>query len=185
KKDSHYYYVDGPIFAFSSREQMVRQAIDLQAQPKEGGSIFVADQLQRLGISKSLMTLWINPRAFDPQLEGKARATPSGPEAAFLQQFLRYWHACEGMALYVRPDKDLEIGLAVRAKMDSLPPAALPFLTGAAKPSELWNCFPDDAPLLLSSHLPIAALIDAASEFLTSDARRSIPEPVEQNLRAA
>ncbi len=179
----NYYYLRGPVLAFTGQEAMLLQAIDRDRSAAADVEAPVARQLRLLGVDQRLAVLWINPRAFEPELRQKA-ATATGAEAAALRTLLIYWKALEGVALSATLHKDLELALAIRARVPELPSSAQRFLTTAARPSELWSRFPDQALLVLAGRLDVAALVELLSEFMTEDARKVFCAAFDRHVEA-
>src|SRR5207247_560313 len=87
-----FYYLNGAVLAFSSREEMIKQAIDLDRSAAVEETPAIAKQLRLLGADSSLATLWLNPRAFD-NLLATASASLPGEIAQVLKTFQAYWQA--------------------------------------------------------------------------------------------
>jgi hypothetical protein len=174
KQAPYFYWLHGPVLAVSPQEAMLQRAIDRDkntALPDKEAPV-LARRLRQLGLDRTLLTLWLNPRAFDPELEARAgQANPA--EGAFLKTFLSNWKALDDVALFARPEEQLEYGLAVRARPQSLTPGLRKVLAEAAKPSELWKAFPDDALLAVAGRIDAPALIETIVEFLPEESRKS------------
>jgi hypothetical protein len=183
RKEESFCLVRGGVLALSSREEAIKDAIDRDRKAGDGEPV-VAKQLRLLGADKHLAALWVNPRAFEPEMEKRAAAA-TGSEAAVLQSFLRHWKALDGIAVSLRLEKDLELVFSVRARMDALPAGTRKFLTEAAKPSELWDRFPDDALLATAGRVDAAAFLDALGEFLTKEDRQTLHDALGRGLGAA
>lgn len=181
-----FYTLRGPVLIFSPQEDMLRRAIDLDRQAKsaDDATPSITKQLRQMGADKALFALWLNPRAFDAEIRQRA-ANAQGGEAAFLNTFVRYWDALEGVVLSVAVPKDLELNLAVRVQPDKLSPAARRFLSEGAKPSALWNAFPRDAILATAGRCDVAALVELCSEFVDEETRRNIRDSLQQNAGPA
>jgi hypothetical protein len=172
KQAPYFYWVNGPVLAVSPQEAMLQRAIDRDKNTPDKEAPPLARRLRQLGLDKALLTVWLNPRAFDPELESRAgQADAAG--TAFLKTFLRNWKALDDIALFARPDEQLEFGLAVRARSTALTPGLRKFLAEAARPSELWKAFPDNALLAVAVRIDAAALIDVIAEFLPEESRKS------------
>jgi hypothetical protein len=171
-----FYYLSGPMLAFSSQEAMLRQVIErsqehkLNGATKAGGSIF--EHLRRLGADKALLALWFNPRAFDAHLASNLKAA-RGPQAFVLNRLFGYWKAMEGAALAVSLGKEVQVKLAVRAQPDKLPPAARRFFNEASKLSDLWGRFPADALLATAGCIDGVAFAAFVGDFLPAPARQA------------
>jgi hypothetical protein len=183
-KGANYYYLSGPILAVSSQETMLRRALDREGRAKADKEPPVAKELRLLlGKERRLASLWINPRAFDDAIAAKAKKAKDS-EAAVLKHFLSYWKALDGVALAARISEDFEGTLAVRGKFARLPEGARRVLSEAAKPSELWRRFPDNALLAAAGCIHAAAFEQMLAGFLTPEARATLHEALDRNLGA-
>ncbi len=178
-----FYFLHGPVLVFSSKEEALRQAIDRDRRPTEGEPE-LARQLRLLGADRRLAALWINPRAFDGDMEKKAAASPKPSEAAFARGFLACWKALDGIALTFDVDRDAGLSLALRARPQDLPAAARRLFAAAAGPSELWERFPADAFLAAAARLDAAALFDLGADFLTPEDRAAQVSALQGRLGA-
>jgi hypothetical protein len=78
----------------------------------------------------------------------------------------------------------VRLTLSLWARTEALPEAARRLLTEAARPSALWDRFPDDAMLAVAGRADFRALLDVLGEFLTAEAREALHEALERNLGA-
>jgi hypothetical protein len=180
RRGSTFYYLNGPILAFSSGEALVKQAIEGDRGRRDGEPA-VARELRLLGAERALAALWVNPRAFDAAMTANAaRARPE--EAAAQRALLGAWKALDGAALTLSLEKDLRLGLAVRARAELLPPAWRRLLDGTATASELWGRFPEDALLTVAGRLDATALLEALDELLAPASRRALHEALERSF---
>jgi hypothetical protein len=182
RKGTNYYYVNGPVLAFSSQEAMLRGAIE-RDRDKGTSEPAVARQLRQLGAEKALAALWVNPRAFDAEMAHNLEQA-KGADAVVQRAFLRYWKALDGAALALALEKDARLTLTLRARTEELPPAAKRLLTEAAGPSDLWDRFPPDAMLAVAGRLDLAALLEVLGDFQTKEARAGLSEALERAFGA-
>jgi hypothetical protein len=178
-----FYFLRGPLLALSSKEAVLRQAIDRDRHPAEGEPA-LARQLRRLASDGRLAALWINPRAFDAEMERKAATSPKPSEAAFTRAFLVYWKALDGIALSFDLDTDAALALTLRARVQDLPAAARHFFATAAEPSDLWERFPPSALLATAARLDVAALFELAGDFLAKNDRAALVSALQGRLGA-
>jgi hypothetical protein len=177
-----YYYLHGSILAYSGQEDMLRRAIDLDQSQR--GEPALARRLRALGLERSLLALWLNPRAFDADVEAKvARGGPTGADAR--KQFAAYWKALDGVALSVDLERELSVSLALQGRPKDMPVAARRFLAEAARPSELWRRFPDDALLAIGTRLDAALLFDVLGSFLGNEGRQTMQGNLNRTVGAA
>jgi hypothetical protein len=178
-----YYWLRGPVLVFTQQEEMLKKAItlDQQARPADGEAPLVTRQLRQLGADKALAALWVNPRAFDAELQQKVKAA-QGPEAVSLKVLHGYWQALESVVVSLNVQQNLELNLAARLKPEGLSPAARKFLAEGSQRSELWNAFPPDAMFATAGRVDVAALIELIGEFLDDDARKAIRESLERSV---
>jgi hypothetical protein len=179
----NYYFLHGPVLAVSNREDMLRQAIELDRRAGDDEPA-VARQLRLLGADRRLAALWVNPRAFDAEMARRA-AEATGPGAAVSQALLAYWKALDGAALSFDVRSDAEAVLAVRANTERLPAAAQKFFAAAAQPSELWGRFPDNALLAAAGRIDASALMEMLGGFQTEDDRENMLQALQGGLGAA
>jgi hypothetical protein len=182
-KGENFYYLRGPVLAVSSKEEMLRQAIERDIEGAVGEPP-VARELRLLGADKRLAALWINPRAFEAEMEQRA-ADAQGAQAAVLRTFLTLWKSLDGIALSADVQQDFQLVLSARARRDQLPTAAKQLFAAAVQRSELWSRFPDDALLAVAGRLDAAALLDLLCNFLTTEDRAALLAKLQGSLGAA
>lgn len=186
KKDGdEYYLLRGSVFALTDKEARLKAAIDRdrQSPPADLEPPALARRLQQLGVERSLLVWWVNPRAFEPALQQKAQSA-RGAEGAFLRTFAHYWHTLDGAALFVSLDSDLAFGVAVRARTEDLPAPARRLFAEVSRPSAVWPSFPDNALFAAAGRLPFGPLVEAGGEFLTAEAKQSVQDAVERSVGA-
>jgi hypothetical protein len=182
-KTSSFYMLRGPVLAFTSQEAMLREAIDREAKCGTDEETPVGKQFRLANAQKAMVSLWINPRAFDEDMARKAKDAPVS-EATVLKTFLVYWKALDSIVLSLDLQKDLELKLAVRARVEQLPAAARRFLSEGAKPSDLWQRFPPDAMLAVASRFDLAALVEMVQMFLPPEMNNSMKDAVDRGFGA-
>src|SRR5262245_58599393 len=183
---NHFYFLQGPLLAFTGREETLRQVMDLQAKP--GKEPRLLQQLQRAGVvsapknarqgARPLAALWVNPRTFDGEMQ--QRLGKAGPaEAHALKQFVKLWSAVDALVLSFTPDRELELSLTVQARAQNLPQPVQRFFTAPTKPSELWQRFPDNAMLTVAGRVDFPALVETIGQFVPAAERKSAMEKVQ------
>ncbi len=85
-KPATFYYVNGPVVALSEQEDMLRQAIDCDRLRSAEVVPDVTRRLRELEADRALLAVWINPRAFDAEVESKAAGVPA-ERAATVRHF--------------------------------------------------------------------------------------------------
>jgi hypothetical protein len=167
RKQTNYYYLRGPVFLFTSQEDMLRRALDLDRATADAEPA-LARRLREVGADRAVLALWLNPRAFDASLEEKA-AKAAAADADLQQKVLAYWKAVDGIAVWATLDSDLRLSFAQRVRPEKLPTAARRFLEAASRPSELWRRFPDDALLACGGRIDAGALLELIQEMRPND----------------
>jgi hypothetical protein len=183
RNGDNFFYLRGPVLAFSAQEALLLEAIDRDRADPPAGEPPVAGQLRRLGVGDQLAALWVNPRAFLPEMERRA-AEAQGADAAVFRAVLAYWRALEGVALTVAVRDDFEAALTVRARPGELPAAARRLFAAGGRPSALWARFPDDALLAATGRVDLPALFDTLGDFLRPEDRRALRDGLERTLGA-
>jgi hypothetical protein len=169
---SHYYYLKDRLLAVSEKEDLIRGVIDREAEGSPDNKPTIARQLQRAGADRALAALWVNPRAFDAEILGKAKVA-KGPEAKGLEALLAFWKATDAIIVSFTLEKNLELALTVQARPDDLPPAAQRLFTRPAKPSELWSRFPPNALFTIAGQLDAADLSESINQLTLPDQRKA------------
>lgn len=177
----NYYFIRGPLLALSTHEPTLQRVIETLSGPPSTGP--VAEQLQLLGTKDALAVLWLNPRAFDAELQKKAKDAKE-PEATFLRTFQKYWKALDGVAFALRLDKEAEVSLAIRMKMDQLPKAAQRFLAEASKPSGLWDKFPEETIFAFAGRFDVEAFTEMVRDFVPPAAWQKMTEDTNRGSEA-
>lgn len=184
-KGEQFYYRNGPLLAFTSREELLHRVIERDRRSPGDPSAPLAVQLGRLGTDEALAVQWLNPRAFDAALQAKIAAA-RGPEAAVLKTWDIYWKSLDGLALSLAlPRAGVELRLALATRTDELPAAARRLLAEAAQPSALWERFPDTALVAVAGRLDLAALAALLGEFLPDDSRKEVRAALDRVAGAA
>jgi hypothetical protein len=177
-----FYFLDGPVLAFTAQERVIRQMLDRRAAPPgKFKPLPLTDHAREAGTDGALATLWINPRGLDAEMRAQAEEL-KGPEAHALRTFLRYWKAMDGLSLSLVVERDPEIVLAVHARTAALPAAARRVVETAAQPSDLWQRFPKDSLLTAAAQVNLPDLVEALGEFLTPKARKALTDRMKRNL---
>src|SRR5262249_8133931 len=104
-----YYCLQGHILAFTSQKPMLHRALDLSLDqaPVDRQQPFLSQELDRLGLAKSMATFWLNPRSFDPELAQKLKQAKDS-EAFFLSAFQQIWQALDGIGCGLNLEQNLE-----------------------------------------------------------------------------
>jgi hypothetical protein len=184
-KRTTFFYRHEAVLVLTHQEDLLRRVIDLDRQPQGKEEPLVIRQLHRLGLDKALAALWINPRAFEAEMEQKT-AQPTSLESGVRKGLLTYWKALDGIALYAALHQvDLEMGLAFLVEEERLPLPARQLLARKAQVSELWRYFPDHALLTVAARIDSTGLAALGSTFLTEPARKSLREMVDRYAKAS
>ncbi len=175
KSGSTFYFLSGPLVAFTADEALLRQVLDRHVDGKTARPLGLLERLKAPGAEKVPATLWINPRAFDAELQRQTEDLKPA-DAQALKAFLEYWKALDGAALALTLEEQPEVVLHLHARVEALPPASRRLVEEVSKSSDLWARFPEDAVFTAAARLNLPALSDALGEFLTPEARKAISE---------
>jgi len=180
-----YYYLDGPLLAFSGDREALLRVIEARAVPADGARLNpVAAQVQRAGAGRALVAWWMNTRVFDASLQEQAGRDASA-EALGLKSFLRYWQALDALVVSLDVNSDFIVNLSVQGRREALPPAARRLLTTASRPSELWSCFPPDYIFAMALRVDAVALGEVLAEFMSPEVRKASALNLQRTLGAA
>ena len=178
-----FFFILGNVFGFSDREDVVREALerdrDLPAVATKPP--VMTQRLRDLGIVDELMLLYLNPRSFDTELRERQMKAKNG-DRAFLDTFVRYWDALDGIAIYLSMERELAIGVSVRMRTDALSANAKRFFAGLGTPSAVAPSIPADAIIALGGRLDGMALAEMLGEFLTPESRAKLHAVIDENV---
>jgi hypothetical protein len=185
---TNYYCLRGPVLIFSGEQVMLHQALDLglrESGRESGAEPDLARRLREAGADKAVIALWVNPRALDAQVEGRAAAGQEAEQETARKTFAACWKALDDVVLSLELGRDLSVSLALRGRPEQMPPGVRRFLAELSRPSELWRSFPQDALFALALRLDPAALLDAISDFIPTESRQSLEVELNRTLGAA
>lgn len=180
---THYYYLHGAVLAYTSQESMLKRVIDLDRRETREVPTILRD-MTRLDVHDSMLTVWVNPRAFDAELKRKvAQAKPS--EVHGLKRMQQYWQALDGAALTFTPRKSaFELSLAFLGRESEMPEPAKKFFSGDNRPSELWAQIPANALFAVAGRVDVPALAEFIGDFLPPDDRKKMREAIDRFIVA-
>jgi Protein of unknown function (DUF3352) len=185
KKETNYYYLDGSILLFTAQEELLRQALD-QGRTTTKAETPIGRRLRELGADQALLSLWINPRAFDAALAADlTKPNKTEAEKSFTKGFTPYWKALDSVVISVALEKDLKIRAGFQMHLEALPASARVFFQEAAQPSELWRTIPDDAMLALAGRVNVAALFELLGEFMPEASRKNARDDLNRTVAMA
>jgi hypothetical protein len=181
-KTAPFYALIGPLLIVASDEAFLREALDRRSSAAE--PVLSKRLRELLGPEPRLVSLWLNPRAFDAEMAAKAEKGSDEQKAA-LRNVLTCWKALDGAAFGLGIHDDISLTLAAQARTDRLSPATRRFFTEAAKPSELWRRFPDNALFACAGRFDMSAFEEMLGEFLTANSRKTLHDGLNRFLGAA
>lgn len=185
KKATTFYFLDGPVFLFTGQENMLEEALE-RGLAKKDGEAPLTRRFRELGADRTLLSLWINPRAFDAQLEAdRVNKNKTPAEIAFANALTPYWKALDSIVVSAALEKELSVRLGLQMRTEELPAAARQFLKEAAKPSEVWSAMPEDAMFAVGGRLDLAALFEVLGEFMPEANRKNAREDLNRLIAAA
>ncbi|HEY7315115.1 MAG TPA: hypothetical protein VH643_37560 [Gemmataceae bacterium] len=181
-KPPGFYYVHGPILAFSGQESMLRQTIDCDRMRSADAVPEVTQRLRELDADRALLAVWLNPRAFDDEVESKTDGAPA-ERVATVKHFASYWKALESVVVSLAPaERDINLSLGLRAHVEELPPAARKLFREGAAPSAVWRRFPQEALLAVGGRFDGAMLLDVLGGFMTPKGRQLLHTDLNRQL---
>jgi hypothetical protein len=180
---THFYFVDGSLLAFSEKEALIKKTIE-RHQRNAKPSHPLVEQLRRARAGKAPATVWLNPRAFDADLQRKARQN-LGPEGQVLQSFLTYWKALDAVILTADVGSAVEVELTLQARTEDLPKSVRRLFSDKAARSELWSRFPADSIVRMAGHLDVEALAETLAELTPPSARSSLTDTSQRLVGAS
>jgi hypothetical protein len=184
QKKQSYYFLRGSVLVFSGEEAMLRRALAAQRGLSADSEPSLARRLREAGAADAFVAAWFNPRALDADVMAALRegGEKAGPAA---KTFAACWKAVDGVVWSLGLDRDLSVSVSVRGRPGDMPAAIRGLLREAARPSELWRFFPDDALLALGLHLPAPRVLEALDTFLPAQERQALTADLNRLVGAA
>ncbi len=171
---AEFYALVNGVFAYSGDESAVTGVLDRLASPSPS---LASASLNRLNADKSLLAVWLNPRAFDPAFAAKVAATKNPNDKHGIETVAAIWKGISDAAVLVDLDQDLKVTLAARFDPATLPASVRPFLLPAAGGSALASVVPQSAILSVLGRVKTDSFL-ALADTLTPPA--VTPRPREQ-----
>lgn len=174
------YAIDGNQLLFATREASLQSAL---ARRKAKAENVAHKRFTALNLNDALAVALVNPRSFDAELQALADGG-AGNEALFLREFGKYWKALDGVAVYAKTTPTLEVGIALDARPNDLPPAAKVFFAEASKLSPLWASFPEQPLFAAVGRVHLEAFFTLISQFVAPEERQKIRTTIADAARA-
>jgi hypothetical protein len=179
RRETNYSCVLGPILLFSAQESILLEALERSRTASEESEPAVARQLRELGLERCTVACWLAPRVFDAAVLSKVPRAERTP-----RPIVTWWKAFQGAGVGLELERDLNLKLAVRARVADLPESARQFLAEAGKPSEVWRAFPDDPLLALGGRIDLPALAETIGEFISRETRETLRFDLDRTVGA-
>lgn len=174
-------YQQGGLLLFATGEKLLQDALRCHGTTSGTEAPSVLGPLSKVELEQRLAVLWVNPRAFDAAIQRHAGLHGKEHSASW-KTLQSYWQALDGVAVTLRVQANLELGLTVAARKERIPVAGQRFLETAAQPSDLWRCFAQDAILSVAGRVDVAAFIGMVADFVPRDAKPVVQAVLEQGL---
>lgn len=184
EEGDEFYFLSGSVFVFSTSEPMLRTAIDrdLKEPAVKKQKPALAERFERLGVEKSLVVWWMNPRAFDREFQALVERA-QGIEKTMLAQFSQIWKGFDGVAVHFDYHDSFEFGAMVSIDKARLPKSAQPFFAEVGKPSALWQVIPENALFALATRIEGSSLLEMISGLFDAAHRQQVESAVLDLLR--
>jgi hypothetical protein len=163
----HWYYLHGPVLIIAGDEDMLRKAIGHDLATAATASPWPA-RFRRAGSGDALVTLGVNPRAFEPFSESAKSEQPQG--------FTRFWQALDGVFVTLAVDPAVEVRLSLQGRAQQMPAWAQSFFAATPPASRLWQRFPQPAILTAATRTDFAHLAEQLLEMLPAAERRKLKD---------
>ena len=185
KKDTNFYYLDGSTLLFTGQENMLKEALAQKAAKKDAEALMTR-RFRELGADKALLSLWVNPRAFDAELEAnRTNKNKTAAETAFAAALTPYWKALDNVVVSLTLEKELKARIGLQTRMADLPATARQFLKEASKQSEVWSAIPDDALFAVGGRVDLAVLFELLGEFMPEATRKNARDDLNRSIAVA
>src|SRR5207253_3017801 len=109
KKETNYYHLDSSVLLYTAQEDLLREALAQGTGAKKDAESAVARRFREFAADKTVVSLWLNPRAFDAELEANLTdKKKTEAEVTFSKALTPYWKALDSVVVAVALDKELK-----------------------------------------------------------------------------
>jgi hypothetical protein len=173
-KSDHFVAIDGPFLAVSNRETVIQSVLER----KTKGSSTFARSVKRAGQDKAFLTMWINPRTFDKELENAPADAASNP---IFKTLLSTWKSIDAAVITADWTDHGEIRLVVQPIENITDPAKKWF---EKKPvaSAVWDRLPDDALFAFAGKLDFAETARTLSDLVAEKDSKEAKDAIQRQL---
>lgn len=193
RRKEGFFHLRGAILLVTSQEEILKDALDAEAEAAPEASPPVAESLKDLGAQEAVLAFWINPRAFDEGIEARLQKVKeeekdregSPQKAAALTLFRQCWKALDSAALAIKVDAEATLSLSVKGRSDDLPAPIRDLLGSITTPLPLWQAAQKRTLLAVGSQVSFPALLETLELFLPAPARQDLRRTLERTAGAA
>ncbi|MGF1579341.1 MAG: hypothetical protein ACFCD0_08270 [Gemmataceae bacterium] len=178
-----YYFQHHNLFAFSGHKDVLCQVIDrykADATAKPNG---IEKQFAKLPHKKAVLTFWVNPRAFDADLDREQQKVKNDNDAYVIAGFRPYWKALDSAAISLTVNERMTLSLHLEGRANELPKPGRRLLY-PAPPSQLWQQFPASAVFTATGKVDVEAFLYSLKGFLSPDDRKQFERTLQKDLGA-
>jgi hypothetical protein len=169
KDKSQYYIIKDSLVAVATQEKILQAFLDREESldrrallPKEN---LWAKRFHKAGADSAFITMCVNPRMLDAEvLQDRKKDDP----------FPGYWRALEAIFVTASIRDDAELRLSIQADPAQMPKWAKAAFTQTAPTSSLWQRFPEQSILTITSHNDFAGAADALKLLMSEKDRKKL-----------
>ncbi len=179
--DKQFYLQSEHLFAFTTHEPLIHHVID-RLRDSSTPSV-MSRRVAQLPASHSLLTFWVNPRAFDAELQKQAEQA-EGADSQVVKTFLKYWAALDGIGFSLNVSDNIEFYVSLQGRLEDLNPESQKLLRSTTQVPKLWGNFPEQQIFSVATRVDFPALLAALEDFMLPPVREKFRETLQKGLGA-
>ncbi|MBX9680277.1 MAG: DUF3352 domain-containing protein [Gemmataceae bacterium] len=172
QKTDHWVVIDGPFLAVSNREAAIRSVLER----KSKGISALSRSLKRAGQDKAFLSIWVNPRVFDKELDKAPADAASNP---IFKTLLSTWKSIDAAVVTADWTDNGEIRLFVQP-IDNIAEPARKWFERKPVASEAWARLPEDALFAFAGKLDFAEAARQLSELVAEKDSKEAKDAIQR-----
>ncbi|MFO0864738.1 MAG: DUF3352 domain-containing protein [Gemmataceae bacterium] len=174
QKSDHWIAIEGPFLAVSNRESTIQSVLER----KSRNSSAFARNLKRAGQDKAFLTMWINPRVFDKELENAPADAASNP---IFKTLLKTWKSIDSAVVAADWTDHGEVRLVVQP-VENLAEPTKKWFDKKPLASAVWERLPEDALFAFGGKLDFAETARTLSDLVAEKDSKEAKDAIQRQL---
>ncbi len=170
-KKTQYYFLDGPLFAFTDKHDVLRAFLERRAAARKEHPW--AKRFQRAGAEQALVTMCVDPSRLALDFGQNAKAKDALPT---------YWKALEAIFVTLTIENEAELRVVIQADAKKLPELVRDAFSRTVPASTLWQRFPEQSILTIAARTNFAGTAEGLKVLLPKKDHKDLADEWQRQL---